>query len=222
MARKCVYIETTGEYDNAGSTIPGTWIPDIDASKITTGTVAPARLGSGTANTTTFLRGDQTYAAPPGGSQAFPVGSVFIAVVSTNPATLLGYGTWAAVGAGRVLVGIDAGQPEFDTLGETGGAKTVTLTATEMPAHTHAQDAHTHVQDAHTHVLTQLRDATTGGATTNIALTADTSSTLGTKLTGSTTATNQNATATNQSTGGGGAHSNLQPYLVVYMWERTA
>ena len=157
-----------------------------------------------------------------GGGEAFPVGSVFISVVATDPATLLGYGTWAAFASGRVLVGIDAGQTEFDAALETGGAKTHTLTATEMPVHTHVQDAHTHTQDAHSHVLTQLRDATTGGATTNIALSADTSSTLGTKVTGSTTATNQNATPTNQNTGGGGAHNNLQPYIVVHIWERTA
>ena len=155
-------------------------------------------------------------------SAAWPVGSIFISVSSTNPATSLGFGTWTAFAAGRVLVGLDSGDTDFDTSEETGGAKTHTLTSAEMPSHTHTQNAHTHTQDAHSHVLTQLRDATTGGATTNIALTADTSSTLGTKVTGSTTATNQNATATNQNTGGGGAHNNLQPYITVYMFKRTA
>ena len=154
-------------------------------------------------------------------SAAWPVGSVFISVSATNLATSLGFGTWVAFAAGRVLVGFDSGQTEFDTVEETGGAKTHTLTATEMPVHTHTQDAHTHTQNAHDHVLTQLRDATTGGATTNIALTADTSSTLGTKITGSTTATNQNATATNQNAGSGGAHNNLQPYITVHMFKRT-
>lgn len=211
--------------------------------------VPTARLGSGTASSSTYLRGDQTWATPAGGSDAFPVGSVFLSVVSTNPATLLGYGTWSAIGAGKVLVGIDTGDTDFDVVEETGGTKTHTLAASEMPTHTHTQDAHGHTQDAHnhtqdthnhtqvghTHVLTELRDATTGGATTNIALTADTSSTLGTKVSGSTTAlnntvvaTNQAATATNQTTvatsqntGGGGAHNNVQPYLVVYMFKRT-
>ena len=42
-------------------------IPDLNASKITAGTIATARLGSGTANNTTFLRGDQTFAAAGGG-----------------------------------------------------------------------------------------------------------------------------------------------------------
>ena len=92
-----------------------------------------------------------TGASGEGGGAAFPIGSVFIAVVSTNPATLLGYGTWSAFGAGRVLVGIDAGDADFDTAEETGGAKTVDL------AHTHALD------HAHSVVADNLR---TGGGVT--------------------------------------------------------
>src|SRR5688572_5392751 len=64
-------------------------------------------------------------------SACWPIGSVFIAVVATNPGTLLGFGTWVAFGAGRMLVGFDSGQTEFDTVEETGGAKTVTLTAAQ-------------------------------------------------------------------------------------------
>jgi len=52
---------------------------------------------------------------------------------------------------GRVPVGLDSGQTEFNTLGETGGAKTHTLATSEMPSHTHTQNAHTHTQNAHTH-----------------------------------------------------------------------
>ncbi|MDO8547856.1 MAG: hypothetical protein Q7R68_10935 [Nitrospirales bacterium] len=164
---------------------------------------------AGTPDGTKFWRDDRTWAAPPGSGPAFPIGSVFIAVVDTNPATLLGYGTWSAIAAGRVLVGLDSGDTDFDTVEETGGAKTVTLDTTMIPAHTHTQDAHAHT-------IGQVRDATTGGATTNIAKTADTSSTLGTA-----TATNS-ATAVNQNAGGGLAHANVQPYFVVYMWKRTA
>ena len=61
---------------------------------------------------------------PGGGAAAFPVGAIFISVDSTNPATSLGYGTWVAFGAGRVLVGLDSGDTDFDTVEETGGAKT--------------------------------------------------------------------------------------------------
>ena len=104
-------------------------------------------------------------------------------------------GTWVALGAGRVLVGIDAGQAEFDTVKETGGSKTHTLTEAEMPAHVHQ--------------TLRERSATTGGATTLIARTSDTTSTVDTAV-------------NTESKGGGGAHNNLQPYIVVYRWERTA
>ena len=66
----------------------------------------------------------------------YPVGVVVTLGVSTNPATLFGVGTWTAI-AGKVIVGIDAGQTEFDALDETGGAKTHTLTTDEIPAHGH-------------------------------------------------------------------------------------
>lgn len=159
------------------------------------------------------------------GGEAFPVGSVFVAVVSTNPGTLLGYGTWSAIAAGRVLVGLDSGDTDFDTVEETGGAKTVTLDTTMIPAHTHVQDAHNHTQDAHNHAMTNLRGATTGGTTTGfggIVAGSDTSSTVTAWSMPTATATNQATTATNQNAGGGGAHSNVQPYFVVYMWKRTA
>jgi microcystin-dependent protein len=154
---------------------------------------------------------------------AWPIGSVFISVVSTNPGTLLGVGTWAAFGAGRVLVGRDSGDTDFDTAEETGGAKTHTLGVAEMPAHTHAQDAHNHTQNSHTHIVTS-QTATTGSATSYEHGVLDTSSAdaEATEVTGGTVATNQAATATNQNTGGSGAHNNLQPYIVCYFWKRTA
>ena len=65
----------------------------------------------------------------------YPVGAIFTSVSPTNPATSLGVGTWEAFGAGRALVGVDTTQTEFDTVEETGGAKTHTLTESEMPAH---------------------------------------------------------------------------------------
>ena len=70
---------------------------------------------------------------------SYPVGSIFLSVVSTNPATLLGVGTWAAIGTGRVLVGINAADTDFDTVKETGGAKTVVSTGTNSleSSHTH-------------------------------------------------------------------------------------
>jgi hypothetical protein len=58
----------------------------------------------------------------------YPIGSIYInASVDTNPATLLGFGTWEVFGAGRVLIGINSADADFDTAEETGGAKTVDI-----------------------------------------------------------------------------------------------
>lgn len=144
---------------------------------------------------------------------AWPIGSVFIAVVSTNPATLLGFGTWSAFGAGRTLVGLDSGDTDFDTVEETGGAKTHTLTSSEMPVHTHTQDAHSHTEVGIT--------GSTGNFTGAV---NDTSSggTGGSPNSASMAVSTAAATATNQNTGSGSAHNNVQPYIVVYMWKRTS
>lgn len=181
------------------------------------------------ANATEF---DVRYApAGGGGGPAFPVGSVFLSVVSTNPATLLGYGTWSAIAAGKMLIGLDSGDTDFDTAEETGGSKTKTIAQANLPdistgagtAHTHVQDAHTHIQDAHLHGI--------GTGTTDGSSGIDTSTTSSTnKNTASATATNQNTTATNQNEsahthplgGSGTALDVMNPYFVVYVWKRTA
>ena len=131
----------------------------------------------------------------------YPVGSVYInASTSTNPATLFGFGTWVAFGKGRVLVGLDSADADFNTAEITGGAKTHTLKQSEMPAHTHNVQVTQRVtgDDAAggSRVLTANRNITTG--------TID--------ITGMTA----------KSTGGGQSHNNLQPYITVYMWKRTA
>ena len=71
-----------------------------------------------------LVGGGQTSLHSHGGGEAFPVNSVFISVVNTNPSILLGYGTWVAFGPGRVVVGVDTGQTEFNTVEKTGGSKT--------------------------------------------------------------------------------------------------
>ncbi len=55
-----------------------------------------------------------------GGGSALPVGSIFVTIDPTDPATTLGYGTWSLLGAGSVLVGVDASNPNWDTVLETG------------------------------------------------------------------------------------------------------
>jgi hypothetical protein len=66
----------------------------------------------------------------------FPIGMIYMSVENVNPATFIG-GTWTVWGKGRVPVGVDTIQAEFDTVEKTGGAKTHTLSKTEMPSHYH-------------------------------------------------------------------------------------
>ena len=126
---------------------------------------------------------------------AYPVGSIYMnATVATNPATLLGFGTWVAFGAGRVPVGIDASQVEFNIAGETGGDKSVTLNIDQIPSHDH-----------------NVRGGTVNGDGGLIA-----------GVSGTNASVNLSPNSTTTFVGGTQAHTNLQPYVVVYMWTRTA
>jgi len=72
-----------------------------------------------------------------------PIGYIYMSVLSTDPAILFGGGTWVRIGQGRVLVGQDPAQTEFDTAEETGGEKTHTITVAELPPHTHTLERKT-------------------------------------------------------------------------------
>lgn len=137
-------------------------------------------------------------------ARVYPVGSVYTNYSdSTNPATLLGIGTWVAI-EGRVVVGLDAAQTEFDTAGETGGAKTHQLTIAEMPLHGHP----TRVSES-----TTAGPDNTGGLMIDSDYDSNKSAFTGTP----------DETAGHQVGGSGGdtAHNNLQPYVVCYVWRRT-
>lgn len=189
---------------NLASTSTATFNGTANVTPGVTGTLPVGNGGTGATTLTSgnYLKGNGTSAltsstpasvAAEIGALLWPVGAIYYATVSTNPATLLGFGTWTAYGAGRVIVG-KAAAGTFATAGATGGAETHTLTIAEMPSHNHPA----------------LYGSSAGGnyarATPN-------------------TSTDANSPTTNdtvKNTGGGGAHNNLQPYIVAYIWERTA
>lgn len=122
----------------------------------------------------------------------YPVGSIYTnAAVSTNPGTLLGFGTWTAFGAGKVMVGLDSGDADFDTVEETGGAKTVSI--------------------AHTHTVPYtgygIAGSYSAGGTIGVAQDGGSYANL---------SPNSGAMSANATP------SVVQPYIVVYMWKRTA
>jgi hypothetical protein len=144
----------------------------------------------------------------------YPVGAIFVSVVNTNPATLLGFGTWAAFGAGRCLVGVDVGDADFDAAEKTGGAKTVTLTADQsgVPAHGHGvtDPGHGHPQ--------QIRNTGTAGTAGAQGSNTANNATAGTTSSATTGISVNNSTPANAAQ----AHSNVQPFIAVYLWKRTA
>lgn len=175
----------------------------------------------------------------------YPVGSLYLSTNSTDPSTLFG-GTWEAFAKGKTLVGIDSDQVEFDTVEKSGGEKSHVLTINELPSH-----GHSFTGSSHTHSIPALSGATnsTGGHThkgkiratdghysgdiTEVRAYNDTSGTDG--LITNNSGAHSHTVSTNASTTGGTiqggtvgttgdsqAHNNLQPYIVINIWKRTA
>jgi hypothetical protein len=166
-----------------------------DASEAFSATTATAGTNTTQVATTAFV--ETATSAANIADVVYPVGAIFTTVTAyANSAAVvsaIGGTTWVAFGAGKVLVGLDSGDSDFDTAEETGGAKTDshTLTTAEIPAHTHTYGKSTTSENMSIHDISGLR----GAATTN---------------TGSTGG------------GGAHTHDIVQPYIVVYFWKRTA
>lgn len=159
-------------------------------------------------------------------NKIYPVGSIFMSTVSTNPGTYLG-GTWEAWGSGRIPVGIDTNDSDFDTPNKTGGSKSHTLTVDEIPAH-----SHTHSHNINYDEVGGLSDKrmfsghvdSESGEDKYTFTAANAQGVPGTldiqkvESFGNPLKTDSNST----SAGGGQAHSILNPYIVCYMWRRVS
>ena len=162
------------------------------ASQAFSATTAAAGTNTTQVATTAFVLNPLNIA-----DAVYPVGAIFTTVTayanSAAVVAVIGGTTWTAFGAGKVLIGLDSSDTDFDTVEETGGAKTDshTLTTAEIPAHTHTYGKSTTTESMSIHDISGLR----GAATTN---------------TGSTGG------------GGAHTHDIVQPYIVVYFWKRTA
>lgn len=167
------------------------------ASPALTGTPTAPTASAGTSSTqiatTAFL------------STLYPVGTIYTNVSnSTNPGTLFGFGTWVAL-EGVTIYGRSSTDSTFGTAGSTGGSKDAIVVS-----HTHTAS-----QTAHSHTIPTYIGGSSGNAGRVSAY--DTASSYST----ATTATAQPA-ITVDSTGSSATNANLPPYLVAYMWKRTA
>lgn len=140
---------------------------------------------------------------------AVPVGTVKILANGQDPNTLYPGTTWARYGAGRVVVGLDSSDSDFDAVGETGGEKTHTLTQAEVP--------NLSLQDGY--FIESSAGLSGEGVTQSIPLNINGNAGAGTSDNDNNTMLYRNTTTTG---GGGGDHNNLQPYIVAAMWVRNA
>lgn len=124
----------------------------------------------------------------------YPVGTIYESTSSANPSTHFAGTTWARYGNGRVTVGQDTGDSAFNSINDTGGAKTVTLTVNQMPSHVHGY---------------------TGVNGTGNPDGAGDSTYVGNSV-------SYPRVSELDYEGGGAAHENMPPYCIVYRWKRTA
>jgi len=203
----------------------------ITATNYMTGATFPSPTLTGTPVAPTAAPGTNTTQVATtafvtaGLAAAYPVGAIFLSTVSTNPSTLLGFGTWVAYGTGRMLISADATY----TAGSTGGSATTTLITANLPSHTHSFSATTGSMSAnatHNHNLLgssyhYVADGgqNQGGASSN-------PFTPGSTTYGDVTSTanidhTHSVSGTTGGTGSGTAATTISPYIAVYMWNRT-
>ena len=200
-------------------------IPDVAVMKGATASVAGASglvPAPAKGNQNKFLRGDGTWADAKISTEElvdilYPVGHIYMSTNSANPGTLFPGTTWEAYAQGRVLIGAGTGtdsrsEQKTFAAGSTGGEYNHQLTVGELATHSHG--AITNDAGAHTHSYSISRsDGDTG-------MLYGGSSAKGSAASSSAGA--HSHTITVNSTGDGQVHNNMQPWLAVYVWKRTA
>jgi hypothetical protein len=174
------------------------------------GTPASGTLDNCTSNTESFGTSNTqlaTTAFVQAALQALhPVGSLYTSTAATNPGTSFGFGTWVAFGAGRVMVGVGSGF----LAGATGGSADAIVVS-----HTHTA---TVTDPSHSHASTIGSGFLTNGGGEIMAGGYD----VPFGRSGNTATASTGISVANSTTGSSGTDANLQPYVVVYMWNRTA
>jgi len=186
-------VATTAFVTNVAGSLGTMSSQNANAVDITGGTVAGAIVG------------------------AYPVGSIYMnASVATNPVTLLGFGSWVALGAGRMLLGNGGGF----SVGSTGGAATTALNINNLPGHSHSFLGTTNPVDlSHTH---QYGSGGNWGSGRSNAFDARNTGSFTTSAASVNMNHSHNFSGTTEATGSGTAATTISPYLVVYMWQRVA
>ena len=149
----------------------------------------------------------------------YPVGSIYMSTASTNPGTLFPGTTWEAYAQGRVLIGAGTGtdsrsEKKTFAAGDTGGEYNHQLTVGEMPSHTH--NASTNSSGNHSHTLNYGYDDS-NATETSVDNCWDTQKQISTSAAGT-----HSHTVLIENTGNNSPHSNMQPYVVCYVFKRTA
>lgn len=141
-------------------------------------------------------------------NHVYPVGSYYETSDENFDPNVSWVGTWHLEIEGQVHVSSGVNYPIVGALtnASDGGEAKHTLTVNEMPSHTH-------IQNQHRHSMTDLFSGGSGGSNARYVTTSSRTNT--TKYT-------QYTTPTNQNTGGGAAHNNMQPYIAVNRWHRVA
>ena len=154
----------------------------------------------------------------------FPVGSIRMTVSAADESAFLG-GTWVRWGTGRVPVGVNTSDTNFNSVEKTGGANTHTLATAELPSHNHSFSGSVTVNanGAHTHQASSgSYKVGSGSASTYYYMTNGGSTSGQTTGTGGSHDHTGSVSGSVGSNGSGAAHNNLQPYITCYFWKRTA